>query len=122
MAGARCRAKGRANPISAGPGGPLAGLITAVADAAGRTARVDREMLLGITAVVGLQSRGMPVSVEVSGVAADAVARGEHLLGPENTAAFLEVHIEQGPSLDSEGLPSGIVLVINKQISIALGR
>jgi N-carbamoyl-L-amino-acid hydrolase len=39
----------------------------------------------------------------------DAVARGEHLLGPENTAAFLEVHIEQGPSLDSEGLPIGIV-------------
>lgn len=33
------------------PGEPLAGLITAVADAAGRTARVDREMLLGITAV-----------------------------------------------------------------------
>ena len=39
----------------------------------------------------------------------DGVARGEHLLGSENTAAFLEVHIEQGPSLDSEGLPIGIV-------------
>jgi N-carbamoyl-L-amino-acid hydrolase len=39
----------------------------------------------------------------------DAVARGEHLLCPENTAAFLDVPIEQGPSLDSEGLPIGIV-------------
>ena len=37
----------------------------------------ESDALLGITALVGLQSRGMPVAVEVSGAAADAVARGE---------------------------------------------
>lgn len=39
----------------------------------------------------------------------DAVARGEHALGPHNVAAYLEVHIEQGPVLDSEEIPIGIV-------------
>lgn len=37
----------------------------------------ESDALLGITALVGLQSRGMPVAVEVSGAAAGAVARGE---------------------------------------------
>ncbi len=37
----------------------------------------ESDALLGIMAVVGLQSRGMPVAVEVSGAAAEAVARGE---------------------------------------------
>ena len=36
----------------------------------------ESDALLGITALVGLQSRGMPVAVEVSGAAAGAVARG----------------------------------------------
>jgi N-carbamoyl-L-amino-acid hydrolase len=39
----------------------------------------------------------------------DAVARGEHAIGPHNVAAFLELHIEQGPVLDTEGIPVGIV-------------
>ncbi len=37
----------------------------------------ESDALLGITALVGMQSRGMPVAVEVSGAAAEAVARGE---------------------------------------------
>lgn len=37
----------------------------------------ESDALLGITALVGLQSRGMPVAVEVSGAAAASVARGE---------------------------------------------
>ncbi|CAH0171358.1 Zn-dependent hydrolase [Roseomonas sp. CECT 9278] len=39
----------------------------------------------------------------------DAVARGEHAIGPHNVAAFLELHIEQGPVLDTEQVPIGIV-------------
>jgi L-cysteine S-thiosulfotransferase len=37
----------------------------------------ESDALLGITALVGLQSRGMPVAVDVSGPAAAAAARGE---------------------------------------------
>lgn len=39
----------------------------------------------------------------------DAVARGEHALGPHNVAGYLEVHIEQGPVLESEEVPIAIV-------------
>jgi beta-ureidopropionase / N-carbamoyl-L-amino-acid hydrolase len=39
----------------------------------------------------------------------DAVRRGEALLGPHNVAAYLELHIEQGPVLDAEEVPIGIV-------------
>lgn len=37
------------------------------------------------------------------------VARGERVFGPDTVAAFLEVHIEQGPVLDAEAIPVGIV-------------
>ncbi|MCO6418530.1 hydantoinase/carbamoylase family amidase [Siccirubricoccus sp. KC 17139] len=37
------------------------------------------------------------------------VRRGERVLGPDNVAAYLEVHIEQGPVLEAEGIPIGIV-------------
>lgn len=37
----------------------------------------ESDGLLGITALIGLQSRGMPVEVDVSGPAAAAAARGE---------------------------------------------
>ena len=37
------------------------------------------------------------------------VERGERVLGPDKVAAFLEVHIEQGPVLEAEGVPVGIV-------------
>lgn len=37
------------------------------------------------------------------------VARGERVLSAENVAAFVEVHIEQGPVLDAEAIPVGIV-------------
>ncbi|WP_135466398.1 Zn-dependent hydrolase [Crenalkalicoccus roseus] len=36
-------------------------------------------------------------------------ARGEKALGPYDVAAFLELHIEQGPVLEAEGIPVGIV-------------
>jgi N-carbamoyl-L-amino-acid hydrolase len=39
----------------------------------------------------------------------DAVRQGEGALGPHNTAAYVELHIEQGPVLDAEDFPIGIV-------------
>ncbi|HSU05522.1 MAG TPA: hydantoinase/carbamoylase family amidase [Acetobacteraceae bacterium] len=39
----------------------------------------------------------------------DAVRAGKATLGPDNTAAYLELHIEQGPVLDAEAIPVGIV-------------
>ena len=39
----------------------------------------------------------------------DFVARGERAIDPAGIAAFLEVHIEQGPVLEAEGVPVGIV-------------
>jgi N-carbamoyl-L-amino-acid hydrolase len=38
-----------------------------------------------------------------------AIRRGAKVLGPENIAAYVELHIEQGPVLDSEEIPVGIV-------------
>lgn len=37
------------------------------------------------------------------------VERGDALLDPVSVAAFVEVHIEQGPVLDLDGIPVGIV-------------
>ncbi len=39
----------------------------------------------------------------------EAVQRGVRVLGPDNVAAYVELHIEQGPVLEAEGIPLGIV-------------
>jgi beta-ureidopropionase / N-carbamoyl-L-amino-acid hydrolase len=39
----------------------------------------------------------------------EAVRAGTRVLGPDNVAAYLELHIEQGPVLDAEEIPVGIV-------------
>jgi len=44
-----------------------------------------------------------------SGFSPDYVRAGTAVLGPENTAAYLELHIEQGPLLEAEQIPLGIV-------------
>jgi len=50
------------------------------------------------------------------------VERGGKELGPDNVAAFLEVHIEQGPVLDAEGIPVGIVTGIPGSRRLRQGR
>ena len=52
-----------------------------------------------------------PLRAYLEDVGADvaAIDRGEVLLDPSTVAAFLEVHIEQGPVLEASGLPVGIV-------------
>ncbi len=38
-----------------------------------------------------------------------AVRAGQHSVSPADTAAYLELHIEQGPVLDAEEIPVGII-------------
>lgn len=54
---------------------------------------------------------GRPLRAYLEDVGADvtAIARGERLLEPAAVAAFIEVHIEQGPVLEAKGLPVGVV-------------
>lgn len=42
-------------------------------------------------------------------IGADPQALGAPLRGPNSTAAFVELHIEQGPVLEKRGLPIGVV-------------
>jgi beta-ureidopropionase / N-carbamoyl-L-amino-acid hydrolase len=42
----------------------------------------------------------------------DAVRQGRRALSTDNVAAFLELHIEQGPVLESEQIPVGIVTAL----------
>ena len=42
----------------------------------------------------------------------DAVRAGKRALGPDNVHAYLELHIEQGPVLDTEEIPMGIVTAL----------
>ena len=44
-----------------------------------------------------------------AGFCPDAVRAGRSALAPNSVAAYVEVHIEQGPVLDSLGIPVGIV-------------
>ncbi len=43
------------------------------------------------------------------------------LLRAENVAAFIELHIEQGPVLEAEGLPIGVVTAINGATRLEVG-
>ncbi|MFT4173521.1 MAG: hydantoinase/carbamoylase family amidase [Rhodocyclaceae bacterium] len=48
-------------------------------------------------------------AMDRSGVDVDAVARGEALIGKNDIAAWLELHIEQGPVMVARGWPSAVV-------------
>jgi len=50
------------------------------------------------------------------------IEAGKKVLSPENTAAYLEVHIEQGPVLEAEGIPVGIVTGIPGSRRLRAGR
>lgn len=50
------------------------------------------------------------------------VLRGERSMGPDSVAAFLELHIEQGPVLEAEGIPVGIVTGIPGSRRLRKGR
>lgn len=48
-------------------------------------------------------------AIQAEGFDPDWCKRGEAAVTPGNTSVFIEVHIEQGPVLQAEGLPLGIV-------------
>jgi len=54
---------------------------------------------------------GRPLAEHLAAAGGDveALVRGEARLRPADIAAFLEVHIEQGPMLETTGLPIGLV-------------
>ena len=54
---------------------------------------------------------GRPLGEHIAEAGGDVAAlrRGQAHLTPQGIAAFLEVHIEQGPVLESAGLPVGLV-------------
>jgi len=66
--------------------------------------------------------RSLAEHMREEGFDPDFAARGEKVLTPDNAAAFLEVHIEQGPVLDSEGVPVGIVTGIPGSRRLRQGR
>ncbi|MBW8270738.1 Zn-dependent hydrolase [Caldovatus aquaticus] len=53
--------------------------------------------------------RTLEEHMRAEGFDPDFVRAGRRVLGPDTVAAFLEVHIEQGPVLEAEGVPLGIV-------------
>ncbi len=50
------------------------------------------------------------------------IAAGRRAIGPDNVAAYLEVHIEQGPVLDVEGIPIGIITGIPGSRRLRAGK
>ena len=85
--------------------------------------------LLGSRAVAGTFKREVLDSVDANGVSMRAAMR-ESGLDPERIAqaahhredvlAYAELHIEQGPVLEAEGLPVGVVTAINGATRLAI--
>jgi len=71
----------------------------------------ESNALLGVVALVGLQSRGMPVDVDVSGPAGEAAARGEaffHLRQGQLNLSCAQCHDRlAGQSLAGSRIPQG---------------
>jgi N-carbamoyl-L-amino-acid hydrolase len=53
--------------------------------------------------------RSLEAHMREAGFDPDFARAGKRVLSPADTAAFLEIHIEQGPVLEAEGIPLGIV-------------
>jgi sulfur-oxidizing protein SoxA len=71
----------------------------------------ESDALLGVTALVGLQSRGLPVEVDVSGAAGEAASRGEaffHLRQGQLNLSCAQCHDHlAGQSLAGSRIPQG---------------
>jgi N-carbamoyl-L-amino-acid hydrolase len=85
-------------------------------------------MALGLFKADGLaiprndSGRSLADHMREEGFDPDAVARGDHALGPHNVAGFLELHIEQGPVLEAEQVPIAIVTGIPGSRRLRQGR
>ena len=74
--------------------------------------------LLGSRAMAGLlepadlaaiDDEGVPLSARLADVGGDLDRIGQAQRRPEDLAAYLELHIEQGPTLEQSGTPIGVV-------------
>ena len=66
--------------------------------------------------------RSLEAHMREAGFDPDAVRQGVRVLGPHNVAAYLELHIEQGPVLDTDEIPVGIVTGIPGSRRLRDGR
>jgi beta-ureidopropionase / N-carbamoyl-L-amino-acid hydrolase len=66
--------------------------------------------------------RTLAEHMRAQGFDPDAVRAGAGRLGPHNTAAYVELHIEQGPVLDAEEIAVGIVTGIPGSRRLRAGR
>jgi allantoate deiminase len=85
--------------------------------------------LLGSRAVAGTFRTEALAALDKDGIALAAALRGRGLdpgriaeaaRGPGQVLAYAELHIEQGPVLEAEGLPVGVVTAINGATRYAL--
>ncbi|MEO3428770.1 allantoate amidohydrolase [Pelagibius sp. CAU 1746] len=58
-------------------------------------------------------AQGLSLAEALTHFGCDPTAIGAEARRPEDVLAFVEVHIEQGPVLEAEGLPVGVVTAIN---------
>lgn len=74
--------------------------------------------LLGSRAMAGLlepadlnavDDEGVPLSARLADIGGDLMRIGEAQRGPDEMAAYLELHIEQGPTLHQSGTSIGVV-------------
>jgi N-carbamoyl-L-amino-acid hydrolase len=66
--------------------------------------------------------RSLAEHMREEGFDPDFAARGEAVLTPANTAAFVELHIEQGPVLEADEIPVGIITGIPGSRRLRQGR
>jgi hydantoinase/carbamoylase family amidase len=74
------------------------------------------------TSLDGLDSDGITLRQALADFGCDPAAIKTIARSPRDTLAYVEVHIEQGPVLEAEGLPVGVVTAINgvKRFSIEI--
>jgi len=64
------------------------------------------------SAINSRSGRTLRSHMEDAGVDATAVGRGEPYLSPAQYRGYVELHIEQGPVLERQGIPVGVVTAI----------
>lgn len=82
----------------------------------GSSALFGRLTDVDLTSPHAVSGRPLADCMRDVGADVDRIARGEPLLDPSSMAAWLELHIEQGPVLTARELPIGIVTGIRGNI------
>jgi hydantoinase/carbamoylase family amidase len=70
--------------------------------------------------LVATDSRGTPVTELLTTVGGNAARVGEAAWPPGSVAAYLELHVEQGPVLERLGVPIGVVEAFTGRVNVEL--